>query len=269
MPPNEAPPAPEAPPKPELFSTVIPEEYRDKPYLKDFLTRETNPETYKELFKKLDGAETLIGKKTGVPAADAPEAEWDAFHAKLRPSKADDYEIKAGADADPEFIKTVRDAFFDAGATKGQASKIISKLQAAIGAQEAKAVEAQKALDAEFDALSKATFGPDNAKALAQASAMIKENCPPALAGHIDKLDNNSMVILAGILNAVHAKYGTEDSQTPDGANAGAVDTTALYAEGQKLQASAEYKDFQHPAHAATVDRVNAIFKEIAAKQKK
>ena len=254
--------------KPELFSSVIPEEFREKPYLKDFLAKPVGPETYKELFKKLDGAETLIGKKLGVPAMDAPEAEWDAHFAKLRPAKADEYEVTAGEEADPKFIQAVREAFFEGGATKGQAKKIITKIQAAMSANSAEQVAAQKAHDEAFDALVKTAFGAEEEKKLGVAKAMIAEFTPEAMKPFIGKVTNESLVILAGVLNAVKAKYGVEDSLNPGGAANGGGDVNALYAEGQKLQASAEYRDFQHPKHQETVDRVNAIFKEVAAKKK-
>jgi hypothetical protein len=259
----------EAPPNdaPILFSTTIPEEFRDRTYLKDIAAMPDGPEARVALFKKLDGAETLIGKKTGVPAADAPEAEWVAFHAKHRPAKADDYEIKTGEGADPEFVKTVREAFYEAGATKSQAAKILTKLQAAMDAQGAKAVEAGKKLDAEFDTLSKSTFGADNEKVLAQAKTMIAEHTPAPLKGHVPKLDNTSLVILAGILNSIHTKYGLEDKINGDGTPGAAADLEALHEEGRKLMALPEYKDFTNSKHKATVARVDAIYAEIGKKK--
>lgn len=44
---------------PVLFDTIIPAEFKDKPYLAEFKGKPVAPETYNELFKKFDGAQAL------------------------------------------------------------------------------------------------------------------------------------------------------------------------------------------------------------------
>lgn len=257
----------------DLFSKVIPQEYHDRAYLKDFLTMKNAPEAFSALFKKLDNAESLIGKRpTGVviPAADAKPEEIEQFLSKLRPEKADDYEIKVreGDTPDPEFAKVLKQSFHEAGLTKFQASKVQEKFLAAVGAQRAEVAKAQKALDDEFMALSEKTFAADNEKKLARAKAMLTEHTPENLKAHIQKLDNNALVILAGVLNAVDEKYGLEDKINPSGssANNAPADVASLREEARTIMASKEYTDTFHPQHDAAVAKLKVIYAEVAKK---
>lgn len=254
---------------PVLVDTFIPQDLRDRAYLKPWMGKPWSPELAGEVFKKLDGAETLIGKRpSGIPSADAPEKEWEDFYGKLRPGKADDYEIKLGDAADPEFVKTLQTAFYDAGATKGQASKIITKLAVAIEAQNAAQAEAAKARDAEFDKLTAETFGAANAAKLEQAKAMIAEHCPPNLKAYADKLDNAGLVILAGVLNNVREAYGLEDQIGKNGGKgAGGSDVAALREEARTLMANPAYADAFHADHEKTKGRVDAIYAQIGGKK--
>lgn len=252
------------------FGTIVPEEFKDRAYLKDLLTRKLDPEAYKELFKKLDGAEKLVGTKSGIPKEDAPAEEWTQFFGKLRPQDAEAYEFKTkeGETPDPEFVKSVKGMFHKAGLSKAQA-KI---LQEDFSALMEKQTEAQKKemerLDAEFEALTAKAFGADNEKALAKAQEMLKTLTPDALRPHVEKLSNEAMVILSGILYAVHNKYIAEDRiNTPP---AGDVKgETELREEAKRLMASPEFKNEFHAKHAETRARVEAIYKKVAEMHKK
>lgn len=262
----EVPPAgaPSAGNAPAPFSSVIPEGYRDRGYLKDIAAMPTGPEAYEALFKKLDGAETLIGKKGGIPAADAKPEEWDSFHAKLRPENADAYDFTVGKDADPVFIKTVKEAFFDAGATKGQAAKFVAKFEAAIAEQNKGVATAQKAHNDEFDSLALKFFGADKDKALAESKAMLSEMAPKEVLPYVGDLDNKALIVLASALRAVKKQYGAEDTLNNNGEGSGnTADAAALKAEGLKLLASPEYKDFTNPKCEEVRARVKAIYAQL------
>lgn len=250
---------------------IVPAEFHDRPYLKDLLDKPQGPEAFAEVFKKLDGAEKLVGKKVGIPESDKPE-DWDGFLAKLRPEKEDDYEIatREGARPDPELAKMLKSAFHAAGLNKVQAAKFQAKIAPAIEAREKAMVEQQKKIDEEFTALSEKAFGADRDKVYARVNAAIKENVPAEFHPHLDKLDNKSLVILAGVVNSVLKKYVPAD-KLDGGAGAGATggDGGDLREEGRKLMASEAYSNWQHPDHEKTVSRVNEIYKTIGASMKK
>lgn len=266
--PAHTPPTDAPPDEGELFSAVIPQEFHDRPYLKDILAMKKSPEAYTALLKKLDGAEKLVGKKTGIPDAAAPAEEWDQFFTKFRPETEEAYEIRAeeGKEANPEMAKALKGIFFKAGLNKIQAAKMQEHFGAFVTGQRAEQVKAQQKLDAEFDEISKATFGAENTKALERAKTMLGELTPANLKPHLEKLPNESLVVLAGVLNAVHAKYLTEDNVDANGKGSGANDN-ALQEEGLKLLASPEYRDTFHPKHAQVKARVNQVYAELGKKR--
>src|SRR3989304_2050233 len=86
----------------KLLGEIIPEEFRSRAYLKEIAAMPQGPEAFQALFKKLDGSQQLIGKKTGIPAVDAPVEEWEKFHATLRPESPDAYEVKTREGTKPD-----------------------------------------------------------------------------------------------------------------------------------------------------------------------
>ena len=60
----------------------------------------------------------VLGKKLGIPAADAKEDEIIKFHEALRPGKAEDYELTLGEKPDEEFVKSFRAAADEAGLSR-------------------------------------------------------------------------------------------------------------------------------------------------------
>ncbi len=250
------------------LAEVIPKELHDRPYLKDFLTMEQNPEAFGKVFSKLDGAEALIGKKVGIPAADAKDDEWNGFLSKLRPEKADDYEIptKEGAKPDPEFIKELRESFLAGDINKRQATKFLANFTKGIEKRVAAQAAAQAKQDADFETLSKAAFGEESKPVMERVKAAISEHAPAVVKPFIDKLDNNSLVILMGVIDGIQKKYVPEDKLKPGGGNAGDNGQQTKREEAMKLMALPEYKDAFHPNHKATVDKVNAIYAEFKGK---
>lgn len=248
-------------PPPSTFETVIPEEFKDRAYLNDLKALPVGPDGFKALFKKLDGAQSLIGKKTGVPAADAPDEEWEKFHSSLRPGKAEEYELES---ADPEFGKTVKEMFHEAGLSKRQAAKLVAKWDAYVGEKTKAQREADEKLDKEFTELTEKTFGPENAQVLERSKALLQKLTPDNVKPFLVKLPNESLVVLASVMESVHAQYIKEDKiGGGDGAGGGATDVASLREEAQKLQASPEWKDAWHPKHEEVKRKVNDIYTTI------
>ncbi len=253
----------ENPPTEKPFKEFIPTEFHDRPYLKDFLDKNDTPETRIALFNKLDGAEKLIGKKTvgGIPAADAKPEEVEAFYKSLGAAKPEDYEFKLGEKSDEEFNKELRAAAHNAGLSKTQMAKFIDKIAPGVAARQAAAVAAQTKLNTEFDALVAKTFGADNAKIVARVKEALTEHTPAELKPFADKLDNNALAILTGVVNAIILKYTPEDDlKSKDGGDNKGADKAALQEEARKLQASEAWKNWQHPDHAKTQARVKEIY---------
>ena len=240
-----------------LLEAVVPESLRGEAYLADII-KKPQAEAFPELFKKLDGAQKLIGKKNGIPEGEKPE-DWTPFLEKMRPAKADDYEIALGANPDQEFVADLRGAMHGAGIHKIQANKFLGALIPKFQAREAKLIEARKAQDLEFENLKTATFGADGAKVMERVRGALDEYTPKVLQPHLQKLDNNALTIVAGVINAILEKYVPEDKM-PKGKAPPAGGGADIREEGRKLMASPAYTDASHKEHAATVKRVNEIY---------
>lgn len=249
------------------LSELIPAELREKPYLKDFLALPQNPESFGKLFAKLDGAETLIGRKgPSLPAADAKDEDWDKFFAPLRPAKADEYVLpgKEGVKPDEQFVKAVRESFFAAGIPKRQAEKFMAKFGPEMEAYSAAKTQAQKdaqaKADSEFETLSKAALGDSNKAVIARVNATMKELCPAPMKAYLDKLSNENLVIMAAVIDAVQKKYMTEDELNPKPNGTGGGDEASISEKGRALMASKAYTDAWHPDHDKVVAEVNALY---------
>jgi hypothetical protein len=236
------------------FSTMVPAEFKDRPYLKDV-------KDVPSLFKLLDNSQTLIGKRpAGIPQENAPADEWEKFHAMLRPEKPEGYEFKKDENLaktlgwDDKVADSVKALFHKAGLSKRQALEIQQGYEQLLGAKHKEAIEKKAAQDTEFSGLAEKVFGKEVEKVLLSSKALIAQHAPDAVKAHLDKLDNNSLVILAGVLNSIKTKYIKED-QVPGGGNAPAgLSETDRRAKGQALMASEAYRNKFHPDH----DRVNA-----------
>ena len=107
-----------------LTREFIPQELHDRPYLKDYLDKPWGKEVGAEFFKKLDGAESLIGKRPSIPdAKTAKPEELEKFFEQYRPEKPEDYELPVEKDVklDDTFAKAVRSAFHEGRISKVQA----------------------------------------------------------------------------------------------------------------------------------------------------
>jgi hypothetical protein len=261
---------PATPPAPLAMKDIITEAgLADRAYLKDYLEKPLDKETALSLLKKVDNAETLIGKKTiGIPEGDDPK-QWDEFAGKMRPAKADDYEIVTGEKPDPEFLKAVREAFYDAGIHKTQANRVFGKLiptlQAAGKAQKEKAAALEAEMekrDKEFADLLKNMTGPEFDKKSARVQAAVKELVPEQARKFVDKIDDKSLALFVAFADSLLAKYAKEDDftgNTGGGGGGGAPDKEGLIKELHTLYGSEAWKNFQHADHEKTKKRVDEI----------
>lgn len=256
---------------PAAFKDFVPASYHDRGYLKDLLDKPQGAETTEELFKRLDGAQKLIGTRApaAIPGDDAKPEDIDAFLAKLRPEKPDAYDFKAlenGGEKDEPLLAALRDSFHHAGNSKAQVNRFLEKF-APVFAERGKAAAAEKkAQDDAFDALVAQAHGADSAKALETTKAALNEFTPEAFKPHLEKLSNENLAIMSSIINGIVAKYGIEDKIKPaGGSGAAGGDVEALRSEMQSIIAKPEYKDEFSPAHAAARAKVAELAQKIAA----
>lgn len=257
--------APPAAPVPLQMKDLLGEaNLADRGWAKDYADKPLDKDTATALLKKLDGAESLIGRKIGIPGDDAKPEELEKFYSTLRPAKADDYEIKLGEKPDEEFVKVFRAAAHKAGMSKKQLAELTGELSPVFAARAKAAAEAQAASDKEFEQLAQTLFGADKDKAFERVKAALEAHAPAAVKAHIGRLDNNNLALVAGVVDAIIKKYVPEADM--GGGKGGSTDTTNLREEGRKLMASPEYRDPFHPKHAEVKAKVDALYAQLAKK---
>lgn len=239
------------------LATIIPADFKDKDYLKDI-------KDIPSLFKKLDGAQQLIGKRpAGIPQDNAPEAEWQAFNKAFGvPEKPDAYEVvvpEKGA-MPKEMVEGVKGIFHKAGLNPRQA-KAVSEGWNALMQQQAEAAGTQAAqADIDFEKMATETFGERKTEALAQSREIISKYLPANMKGAFNSLPNEQLVILASVVDGIRKDYMSEDNipGAKGGKPTGSFQDQRE--EARKLMASPEFLDPFHPNHESVKARVNAIY---------
>lgn len=255
-----------------LLKEIVPQEYQGKEYLKPWLEKE-QAEALPEVFKKLDNAEALIGKRPVIPdVKTAKPEELEKFFDQFKPEKAEEYEIPIaeGKKADDGFLKVVREAFMAGKINKVQANGFLKTMTAYGQAREKEMADAKAKADAEFDVLAKTALGDGNKAKMEQAKKLIAENAPAVYKDLVGKLDDKSLVIMAGVINAIAEKYVPEDAlKAKGGAGTGGAGATAKEkrTEMETLMATKAYSNWEDSNHEATVAKIRQLAKEIAELQ--
>lgn len=256
-----------------LLKEVIPAELHDRGYIKEsgWLDKPvTDKEVLASVFKKLDGAESLLGKRPAIPGKDAKDEELDKFFGQFRPEKADDYEIPIAKDAknvDEAFLKTVREAFHAGDINKRQAAKFLAKMTEFGAARQKEAQAAQEKAAKEFDALSKAALGGDNKAVMERARKLIAEHAPAVYKNLVPQLDDKSLLIMTGVLEGVVKAYGLEDKLNPKGSGSGDGGEGSREEKRERAKALIAEIDKMKPMDPNREKKqaeVNALYKEIA-----
>ncbi len=249
---------------------LVPAEFHDRGYLKGILDLEQGPEAYGQVFKKLDGAESLLGKRPALPGTDAKEEDLDKFYGQFRPAKAEDYEIPVGdpTKADAPFLQLVKNAFHAGNISAHQAKRFFAafnpQIQARALEQQKVAAAAKQKADADFDTLAKGMLGEAHKEEIALARRMIEENCPAPMREYMGRMKDEDMVLLTGVLNGMAKKYIPEDKLNPKGAKGGASPDKSSRDKAFELMGSPAYKDQFHPEHDKVRKEVDRLYQESA-----
>lgn len=246
--PAAAPAAPATPPVVDLAS-IIPADFKDKEYLKDV-------KDIPSLFKKLDGAQTLIGKRpAGIPQDNAKPEEIAAFNKAFGvPDEAKAYELvvpETNAMA-PEMQDRIKSIFHKAALSAKQAKEVSA------GWNEFQASQL-KAADAAFEKLADETFGADKAKVLASSKAILDKFAPEKFKAGLGSLGNTELILLASVIEGIRKEYISED-RIPSGGDKPSSTPEDKRAEGKKLMAMEAYQNPFHPEHASIKAKVDALY---------
>jgi hypothetical protein len=270
---NMTPPPAYEPPKLDM-ATALPPEYRDKPHFKgkDFVS----------LVKEHDNLQKLIGQRpAGIPGETATPEEWDKFLGAMKPKDVTAYqfpetEFSKANKRSPEFEKTAREIFLNAGVHPKMAGKVIEGFETLLGStkaqNEAKAKEANVARETEFNTLLDKTYGEQRGQVQARVKALIVEGVPAdqkeVASKALSNLTNEQLFAMTLVLDGIHKKYIAEDNPPGGGNNAGG-DPASLQKEAEETMRSDAYKDFRNSGHDAAKQKVRDLFTRIAGMRTK
>jgi hypothetical protein len=253
------------------LSSVIPESYREKDWVKQ---NTKDPESF---FKFVDNLNTTIGKKgVIVPGEKATPEEMRAFHSALGvPAKPEEYEFVdieelKGSKRIPETDAAVKKIMHEAGIPKESAKKLQAGFEKFMFQAHKKMLDENKVLDEAFDAATTKLFGDKKEVAIANAKKLISENTPPEIIPIIDKLDNNSLLILTATLEGITKKYIKEDgfSGGPGAGGSGAETYEGLSAQQRELMKNPAFTNYNHADHEKVMAQNKVIMDRMRAIKK-
>ena len=253
-----------------LTREFVPQEFLEKPYLKEFLDEPWDKTTSAALFKKLDGAESLLGRRPAIPdAKTAKPEELEKFFEQFRPEKPEEYEVPVEKDAkvDPNFVKALQAGLHAGRISKVQASALMKSVNEYGLQVRAATAQATARKAAEFDVLAKTMMGEQNKAVMERVRGLIKQYAPQAAQSNLDKLTDEQVVVMGATIDAIHKKYAPADElNAKSGSTTGAGPSTieSKRTELYKLIGTKAFSNWQDPEHANTNSRVQQLSKEIA-----
>jgi len=248
---------------------TVPEAYQGKGWVEKIKSSD-------DLWKSLDNAQSLIGRKT-IPAADAPEAEWEKFYSAVgRPESPDKYElpdvegIPEGVDLS-QFKQKAASIAHSVGLTPKQANKLWDLYLKEELSAVSTGKENSRKLDAEFDALVSERWGDRWDAVSKQTIEAVTKAVPENLRGFLKELSPKGLAAIVSLvegnsreIEAVRKEYGAE------GKLASGQQTTAESTDEKRkrlavARASVAYSDFHHPEHKNTMSLVDKLSAEVQA----
>ena len=253
-----------SPPSEPAF--VVPDAYKGKGWVE----KVKSPD---DLWKTLDNAQSLLGKRpAGIPANDAPDAEWQAFYKAARPESADKYTLSDIDGIDATEIAAVKKnaqaMMYEAGLTPKQADALWKQyLSDKIKDAEAKEAE----LDKRFDEIAAKVLGDKLTAAQPVAQEAIKTYVSEELRTSFVQ-NPEGMVAMIQLSNGyegklaeknaeidkIKAEYGVE-GKLPSGEATLATNINDTVTKLAQLRLSPEARDFTKPGHAKVMAEITEL----------
>ncbi len=256
-------------PDPDAFT--VPEEYKREGWAKDL-------KSFPEVWTKLAGSEKLIGQKSegkiDLLKEDSSPEEVSTFYKAIgRPDEAKSYEFDR-KDRSEELTKfnsekmdsAVKEIFHKHNLTSKQATGIQKDYEALMDSQLMEHLTTQKKVESDFEEATTKVFGNDKDAILESSKILLEKFAPEGFDDHIKKLDNETLTVLAGVLNNVKKTYISEDDFkrfTSGTQNTGGESEGDLRTQAKKLMSSEEWTNPFNPKNKEVREEVAAIYKKI------
>lgn len=233
------------------LKTLIPAEFAEKGYLKDIIAKND----FTGLLKQLDNAQSLVGKKLGIPGPEStPEEKAKFLEALGKPKAHTEYSVKREG-MDDKTTEYFQKLFHSADMSKMQADKVMAALDQMGKDNSASMLADAKANDENFDKLVTSTFGERADEAVANAKAFMSKYMPKEFHAKMDEAPNEVLVAVASLVDNIIKNYTREENLL--GGNNGSTPPpfTADEIQGKmsELYASPEYRDAFSVGHNAAL----------------
>jgi hypothetical protein len=249
----------------------IPDAFKDKPYLKDV-------KTIDDVYKKLDGAQSLLGKKAVPDYKTAKDEDWEEYFSKTRPEGGkyalNEDGIFEGLRGNNEFAKGLEGVFNRAGLSQkqvdilmdpkdGYSGFVMAEIGKINGQMQAKEAEA----DSNFNGMAAQVFGDRKDEAIKNAVDILAEAREElGLTDDLDKMiaeNPDALVNLAQRLDYIHRTYIANDtlSKKRDGGGANTNDPMALQSALDKYKSDnwSVYTDTNHARYPEIMKNVQSM----------
>jgi hypothetical protein len=244
----------------------VPQEYQGRDWVKQNMT---SPDTF---FKFVDNLNVTVGKKgVVIPGEKATPEELSAFRKGIGvPDSPDAYEFEnlpelKDAKRNPEAEKVVKAIFHDAGIPKDAAKRLQLGYEKFLYSEQQKILAKNKETDAAFDKATAAIFGDQKDAVLANSKKFLQEHVHKDIAAKLDKLDNDSLLIITSALDGIVKKYVKEDGFKggASGAGGGASTYEELSKAQRELMKNPAFTNFMHADHQKVMDQNAVLMKKM------
>lgn len=184
-------------------SFAVPDAYKDKPWASKIKTGD-------DLWKQLENAQTLIGRRNPVPDFDkATPQELEDFLGQMRPADAKAYDFSGGdkdyvpSELDPQFAE----ALHKAGLPPKIANGLINDLRGVITAAGEKVYDPQGFLD-EMER----TFGNGYEVKVNQTRQLLEGHLNDADKAVMENMPNSQLAVMFRLAANLQKAYGARES---------------------------------------------------------
>jgi len=259
------------------FNEFVPQEYRDKPWVKDL--ERSGDQAKENLFKLIENQQTMLGKRTGaeIPTAESPEEVKQAFRKAMGvPEKAEEYQYTPMdlSNETPEFQELVKSLGEDTTTVNRMKSKAHElgirpsdfqalasefdqiRLEELKGAQALAEQNRQVFIEKQNKSFSD-LYGDKADIVKATAVEMAKKILPDNV-----KATGDDTLALFEVLRFVHEKFYKDDVVIPQQASSatGGGSRAAIHEQIMKERAKPEFRDPWHPDNEAQHKKVNEMY---------
>lgn len=219
------------------FNSIIPQEFAEKPWVKDV-------KDIDGFFKMADDMKSELGRR----AETAPAA----------PDSVDAYELSEPTDK--EFQDSVKKMFLD----NKVPPEMAKGLDAAWNELMAKRAPDPEAADAEFHKMTGELFGDRADEVMKTAKSLLSEHTPDSMTEQVNGLGNKELTIMAAVLDSIQDKFINEDDLPRGGAVVSGVKSNEeKRAEAKTLMATPEFKSKSHPSHDEVALKVAKLYESL------